>query len=286
MKRIFALIVCIILCLTLSVSVYADMGPKASVRITFTGASGETYYGTLLSKHDSTGPASAWDGGVIRESATHGEEGYPVWQKFVDYEDIDGFYFLQEWWDCTDSDQLNWTYYPPSPFKILLYFPESDTFLVSPIYERYAFDSYFTVDLSDGTVLTAVRNYDCTWELLSLAARIVLTLLIEFAVALLFGYRQKKLLSALMIVNIVTQIALNVSLNVINYQSGSLAFTFYYILLEIAVFVVEAFLYCALLRRYGETGESGGKVVGYAFCANLLSFLSGLILAHVIPGIF
>ena len=51
-------------------------------------------------------------------------------------------------------------------------------------------------------------------------------------VALLFGFRQKKQLLILAVVNIITQIILNVLLNVINYNSGPLAFTFFYVLLS------------------------------------------------------
>ena len=87
------------------------------------------------------------------------------------YEDADGFYFLQEWWDCTESNALRWTYRPPSVYKILLYFPESDSFMVSPIYEQYAFDSYYTVDLSDLSACSSTTppkkpsGWDCWWRL-------------------------------------------------------------------------------------------------------------------------
>lgn len=188
LRKVFSLLICMILIISLPVTAKADIGPKPSVRITFTGIEGESYYGTLLSERRSTGPATAWDG----------YEDYPgwkpenekvIWEKFLGYVDSDGYYFLQEWWDCSESNQLSWTYYPPNPFKILLYFPETDTFYVSDIYERYAFDSYFTVDLSDydSSPISAEKSYDFTWELISLAARIILTIVLELAIALLFG---------------------------------------------------------------------------------------------------
>ena len=128
----------LLLILFLPISASADTGPKPSVRIAFTGGEGLTFYGTLLSRYDSTGPASAWNGQEEYASYHPGEEGYEVWRKFVDYKDADGFYFLQEWWDCSENQALNWIYYPPSTFKILLYFPDSDTFCISPVYEKYA----------------------------------------------------------------------------------------------------------------------------------------------------
>ena len=282
-----ALLICLILVLNLPVTAKADIGPKPSVRITFTGIKGKTYYGTLLSERRSTGPATAWDGyEEYRDWKPESEK--PIWEKFIAYEDTDGYYFLQEWWDCSETNQLNWTYYPPTPFKILLYFPETDTFYVSDIYERYAFDSYFTVDLSEYATspITAHQSYDYTWEVISLVARIVLTIALELAIALFFGYREKKVLGFLAIVNVITQVVLNVALNIINYRSGSMGFTFAFICMEILVFAIEAITYKAVLHRYSEKEKVNRRGVTYALVANTASFAIGLWLAHLIPGIF
>lgn len=287
-RKVFVFLMCVVLMMAMPITASADMGPKPSVRIEFTGIEGETYYGTLLSLRDSTGPASAWNGNPDYAHYHPGDEGYDIWLKFVEYQDTDGYYFLQEWWDCSETNQLNWTYYPPTPFKILLYFPETDTFYVSSVYERYAFDSYFTVDLStyDTDPIMAHQSYDYTWEIISLIARIILTIALELGIALLFGYREKKVLGFLAIVNILTQVMLNVALNIINYNSGALTFTFSYVLFEILVFAIEAIGYTALLKKYSSKEQKKGRAVGYAFIANAASFAFGLWLAHFIPGIF
>ena len=286
--KVFAFIMCLMLVMAMTIPASADIGPKPSVQIEFTGMEGQTYYGTLLSMYESTGPASVWDGNPEHADYQPGEEGYDIWLKFVEYQDADGYYFLQWLWDCSETNQLNWTYYPPTPFKILLYFPETDTFYVSPVYERYAFDSYFTVDMSDldADPMVADKSYDYTWEIISLAARIILTIALELAIALLFGYREKKVLGFLAIVNAVTQVGLNVALNIINYNSGSMIFTFNYVLLEILVFAIEAIAYAVLLKKFSGKEQKPLKTVGYALVANAASFGFGLWLAHVIPGIF
>ena len=286
-RKIFVFLMCFILVMNLPVTASADIGPKPSVRITFTGIEGETYYGTLLSERRSTGPSTAWDG-YEDYSGWKPENEKVIWEKFLGYEDADGYYFLQEWWDCSESNQLSWTYYPPNPFKILLYFPETDTFYVSDIYERYAFDSYFTVDLSDydTTPILAEKSYDFTWELISLAARIILTIVLELAIALLFGYREKRALVFLAIVNVITQVTLNVALNIINYVSGSMGFTFAFICMEIVVFAIEAIAYKSLLKRFSTVEQEKRRGVSYALVANTASFAIGLWLAHLIPGIF
>ena len=61
---VFLLLVCI-----LPGTASADIGPKPSVQIAFTGIEEQPYYGTLLSARRSTGPASAHD--VPAVSYTH-----------------------------------------------------------------------------------------------------------------------------------------------------------------------------------------------------------------------
>ena len=285
----------------------ADMGPKPSVRITFENLGNEECWGTLLSSKESTGPSSAWNG--KEEDAQHNENpnghysyqkfGYDVWKAFVDYAENDDFYFLQEAWQINETKELAWTYYPPNEFKILLYFPETGEFSVSGAYERYAFDSYFTVnmdgvklsvdyneELSSDERINAFKSYNYTVEIVSLVARIIITILIEMMIALLFGFRKKKQLLLLIGVNAVTQIILNVLLNVINYNSGELAFVVFYILFEIAVFVIEAILYCTIMKKISEKPKRNWFYVLYALIANAVSFGAGFIVAQMLPGIF
>lgn len=290
MKKLLSILICLTLVLALPLTARADTGPKPSVTITFQNLpEGTICYGTLLSKQESTGPATAYDG---TNDYYCGDEALRwVWEAFVEYEDPDGFYYLQEHWDCSDGS-FRWGYYPPSTFKVLLYFPEYGTFAVSGILERYAFDSYFTVDLENldiaavtaETPMKAEKSYDFTWELISLLARIGLTILMELAVALLFGYRVKNQLLFLAAVNIVTQVLLNVALNYVNFQNGQFAFVFWYVVLELAVFAIEAILYAGWLPKHSRYGR--GRTVLYALLANTASFAIGMWLARIIPGIF
>jgi hypothetical protein len=279
----------------------ADMGPKPSVVIDFEGLSGESYYVTLLSSTPSTGPYSALsflkqDNPSIDEKEWYygDEKDYPIYLRFLEYQDTDGYYFLQYFQNCSETHQFSWTYYPPPDFKILLYFPEKDSFVVGGPVERYAFSSYFSA-----TVLQEVRSnteyydnmdisrsYDYSGEMLSLAARIVLTIAVEMLIALLFVFRKKKQLVFILMVNLVTQIALNIALNIINFNYGSMAFVFAFVLLELAVFIIEAILYTGFLGKLGETILPKWKPITYALVANVVSFAVGLGLANIIPGIF
>lgn len=280
-RRLFTLVLLVLVSLTLPLTVYADAGPKPSVQVTFSPVPNQVCYGTLLSSTQSTGPSSVWDG--VAEHARYEEGEEEIWQAFVDYQDPDGFYFLQETWNCGETGRLDWTYYPPQSFKILLYFPDSGQFWTSPIYERYAFDSYFTVDLTaaENGVFTAQKAYDFTWELVSMAARMVLTLAVELLLALVFGYRSAKQLRIITLVNVCTQLGLNLLINLANWQAGFFAFLLAYFGLELVVFFVEAALYA----RWLTPGKSGKKAVLYALAANVLSFWAGIQVSLWIPGI-
>ncbi len=288
-QAITCCLLCILLLASIPVTAQADTGPKPSVQITFENMDDRLCYGTLLSRSESTGPAYAWDG---REESINlwGDQEKDIWQAFVDYEDKDRFYFLQWFWRCDESQSLSWGYYPPQTFKVLLYWPDTGEFRTSGICERYAFDSYFTVDV--GTMqagaadLLVSRDYDYTREVAGFSARLIITILVELGVALLFGFRKKDLLVLIIGVNIVTQVAFNLILNTVYNQRGPWAFLFYAVILEFLIFAAEAFIYCVLFRRFRSEEIRRRKIVLYALTANLTSFLGGWLLSHVIPAIF
>lgn len=285
---------------------YADMGPKPSVTVDFANLPDAQCYGTLLSKHESTGPSAVWDGkeetkycfGLYTDEADKA-----AWQAFVDRADPDGYHFLQTLWDLRKNTELSWGYYPPTSFKIVLYFPDSGTFVSSGIYESYAFHSYFSADMSgvdiDATSntpqITVKRAYDHTWEIVSLIVRIIATVLVELCVAWLFKLRKKYQILTILIANIITQIALNVSLYLLNYFDGSFIPLLIYIPSELAVFVIEAIAYSAMFvprenadapLRANARPVSSGYCTLYAFCANAISFALGIALSFALPGMF
>lgn len=293
MRKIGLILVCVLAILALfPMAAQADIGPKPSVVIDFKGLAGEDYYATLLSKVESTGPYSVLKSNQGAAHYGESDKDYDVFRKFAEYEDADGFYFIQFFQDCSDTQQFSWTYYPPQEFKILLYFPKTDNFVVSgEAYERYAFDSYFTADVSAGAIsgvenIKIEKSYNYGMEILSLVARILLTIAIELVIAILFGFREKRQIRFIALVNVVTQIALNLALNIINYNYGQLAFVFFFILLEIFVFIVEAVIYSSYLKKISAKKIPGWKPGVYALLANIASFALGLGLAYWLPGIF
>ncbi len=313
----------------------ADTGPKPSVRVTFENMGDELCYGTLLSKTPSTGPARAWDGTEDGKYISEGKD-EAVWRAFTEFKDSDGFYFLQWFWRADENKALNWTYYPPQTFKILLYYPDratksgaednsaggaardsentaaSGAFCVSDVLERYAFHSYFSVNMAEiadntgGNLITATplpvtQNYDYSAEILGFFVRFIVTLGVETLLALAFELRTKRAFLTVLAANGVTQVALNLLLNVRLHFDNLYGVIPLYFFAELFIFAAEAALYCFILgkrKNGGENGsaeENGGKaealyskkrLILYAFTANLISFCIGLPLAILLPAVF
>lgn len=289
MKRKLSQLIIVFLCMVMlfPIGVNADTGPKPSVRIKFENMGDELCYGTLLAKEESTGPASAWDG--KEENINLSFVDRDIWEAFVNYEDSDGYYFLQWAWIVSDTKELSWTYYPPNEFKVLLYYPETNTFVVSDVCKRYAFDTYYTVDmdgieigsikyddnLSSNQRLEAFKSYEFKNEVKALGCRMLITVVVEMLIGLLFKFRNKELLYILFI-NVITQIILNVLLNIYT----GFGYYFVYLSLELLVFVIEAIFYCLMFKK------KKWHCVLYSVVANVSSFVIGLYLANLFPGFF
>ena len=282
-KRLFAVCLALLVALLAAVPAFADIGPKPSVDLTFQGMEGRDYAVTLIFPQEEC--AGPWGHESWREYQP-GDGPQEYWQALADYEDPDGWQFWGFWQVCTDSQQFTWNYWAPGRFKILIWQADTNSYLVSPVMDRYAYASYFDVTVDDAGQFAIRRSYDYTWELISLVCRVVLTVLAEVALAWLIGWRTGAELRVVLWVNVLTQLALNATLNVVSYYNGIL-FTMWFVFLwlELAVFVAEALLYCWKLPAV--TARGGKRHVWlFSLSANLLTMVLGFLLAKHIPGIF
>ena len=267
----------------------ADVGPKPKLKLefeNFPSSQSQTCYITLLSKYNSTGPHTAYNG----TNARYEEETQMIWEKFLEYKDSDGFYFLQ-YYEWLEDNWYQWSYHPPKTFKVLLYFPESDVFVVSDIYERYAFDTYYKVVVTEGENPSAMhirleKNYQYKNEFVFFAIRVVLTCLIELAIARMFGFTDKKAMRFIILLNFITQIGLNVLANFAYLYCSGDVFMAMYMMLELAVMMVEMVFYTIRLPKYDARAKSTVRIIAYTLCANVVSFMLGLFLSFSLPQIF
>ncbi len=273
-KIVSVIITLIISAAFLSTAAFADIGPKPSLEVRFTGINGENCWAAFLFPENNLGGGgdSPW---FADENSTAEEIA------MNEYKDADGFIISKYWVfprKIEENSVLKHGYHPPKNFKVLLYFPDSGEFFVTPVYEKYAFNSYFTIDVSarqNGSV-TAISSYYHAKEIIFLIIRILLTIGIELLIALAFKFTAKKQILFIAVVNVITQIALNIGINMIYFNRGAWLI-FLYIPLELAVFAVEAILYAALLKTPEGKPVKGGKAVGYAAAANAVSFIFGVV---------
>ena len=283
----FCFLCVLILCMGLSMTVSADVGTKPSIRISFENMPEASFFGTLLSADsadDYLYGRTEFDGGG------YAVEWEPIWNAFSSYEDADGYVFTKQIVHCSEYGMLKYSPLPPKTFKLLLYFPETDSYAVTLPLDKYAYDAYYTLDLGstvpqNGTVLEEIRKtYNWGAEIFAFFVRMALTVLVEVGVALLFRYRTKPLLYRIAAVNMTTQLLLNLLLFFVNFHVGGLAMFIVFILCEGLIFLVETVLFAILLPMRG--GGRWWKAVLYALCANLLSFLAGLRISLFWPLMF
>lgn len=275
----------------------ADAGPKPSVVVELTGLEGRTCWGTLLSQQEGTGPY----GRFYEEEAAEDLEEDRALRALLPLErmDSEGFHLLNFVKDCSDGE-FSWTYYPPHTYKIALWFPEEDALAVSGVYHRYAFDSYYRLDLSGVELMPGgiveleaarlQRDYPYGASLLALAGRVALTLGAELLLALAFGLRTRQALKWVAVVNLATQLGLNLALELFTYCNGALEGMMailalpVYLAAEAVVTLVELRIYRRKLL--GERGASGRRITAYTWTANLCSLLAGVLLSFRLPALF
>jgi hypothetical protein len=290
MKKTLACIgLCILVCLMLIPMIAsADIGPKSCVIIKFSNLD-EKAYVTLLSKHKSTG---AYSVDYPPEDEIIGEN-REIWEKFWAYQDKDGYYFLNKIDELGSSKIYQWGYYPPNDFKVLVYLPDSDTFICSNAEKAYAFKSSFLAVIEqiesshNSKVIVLSKDYNFIQPVLSFFARVAGTIIIEVLVALVFGYVAKNQLKLILLTNAGTQVILNLALSTIAFYFGGLSFLFWFFWIELVVFVIEAIVYAYVLTKHSSPPRDKKYfAVIYAVVANIASVVIGLILSYNLPGVF
>ncbi len=301
MKKFFIIFCAMFLLATrCAIPAAADTGPKPSVEIQFKGLENQTYFVTLLSEDNDTGPRHAYlpdDENADFYDAIYqpGDENYDVFLKFAAYQDSNNFYFLQEFSDCSETQAFSWVYMPPNPFKVLLYFPEQDCYLeYDSILSRTDFHAVMELEVynlhfhTDGTAtadFTLREIHDTSSELLYFFSRVLITLAIEIAVALMFLLFERKQLLVIAVTNLFTQMALNAVLFLTNWSSY-FDFWLMFILLEVGVLAIETLLYMIVLPKVSKKKPRRWKYIVYPLVANAASCFAGILLEQVFPALF
>lgn len=254
--------------------IHADTGPKPSVTIHFKGID-DTYYVTLLSSVEEYGPNTTYTDEELEDF-----ENKELLIKFNRYEDDYYFYGVVE--ECSKSNKFKWGYWPPETFKVLIYLPDSDTFIISDVCERYAFNSYYTIDIENNEIVDCYKSYNYLEEIISFLGRVVLTIFIELIIAEIFNLKDKKHRQIILYTNLVTQVLLNFFISYVTYMHGYNSYMLYYLWLEILIFISEGFIYKKLIKDVPNKFSP----FKYSLFANITSFITGFIILKIFTLLF
>lgn len=281
----------LILMAALGIYAFADFGPKPSVVVEFENAGDQEYYVTLVAKEDKLGsPYSR----VTAEDQPETDD-IAIWNRLVAYEDPDGMVFAGNVQKLTGDGAYVWGYYPPLEFRVLIYFPDTDSFVESSeILEQYAFDSYYQMDFNDlpenrndaVAAIPVTRKYNLLFQITAFLLRLAVTVAVECLLAVLFGFKGKRQMLLVLAVNCATQLAMN--LLILDESVG--LFVFYvlqYALIEVGVILAEGLVYCLALPKLA-TPEQNRNIhpIAFAFFGNVASFSLGFLLSNWFPMLF
>ena len=276
MKKIKIVLSILIFLLMFSIgttTVSADMGPKPASYITIKGIEGE-YVACFAAKN-------AWGPNYDYEHWIEYEIDYVKYNPIMEYKDEEGFKWITNYYKCSGESKISFTYYCPDEYKIVIY--QNDEFLIATeALEMYAYSTYYEIDFSTGTVSTpqdikVTKTYDYFSEILNLIVRIILTLVIELGLFFLFRLYSKRNFKVVLITNLVTQIFLNVAINISLYNSGYMDALFLLFALEFVVLIIEFIAYQILLKE-----KKRWVIILYPIIANALSFGLGLFIFRFI----
>lgn len=261
-KIVLLLTLILFLFVSTSITVNADMGPKPAIIIDIIGIEGD-YVAAFASKKVS-GPNFDYESWLKYEE--HRVEYHPI----MEYKDDEGFKWMTKYYECNGDSEIKFTYYAPSEFKLVIY-KDNELYKVTEITEMYAFRSYFKMDFTKEAIKIKT-TYPYIRETLRFILRVVLTLLIEVGLFFVFYLYTKRNLKVVLIVNVITQVLLNIIINICTYTSGELTALLILILIEMAIFIIEPVLFAILMKKKNKI-----LIILYALIANFLSFILGFL---------
>mgnify|MGYP000316242990 CR=1 FL=1 len=283
---------CVLLALAaalLTVSAFADTGPKAQLKVLVKNAPEEPYYLDLLEKGDYQGHTYGSGDGDDTYSGldwSYSEEEIAA----LDSELLDalraavpegwhactaqGTNGAPMWGDLIGSDAggvrlHSFRYHGvPDTYRIILVTKSGESW-VSDTLHRATLQSSATVDWAKRTAnvpspaMAYALQFLCT---------LLPTLLIEGLLLFVFGYRSKRSWLVFLLVNLVTQggFAVYLAVTVLNHGVSGWSLIFY-IPIEVIITLVELLLYRRLL-----TEKNKARAAVYAIAANLCSAVFGL----------
>lgn len=255
--KVFIIICFSILILSFGLSASADMGPKPAINIEIVGIEGK--YVAAFAAQEAFGPNFDYE--RYKEEKIDWLEYNPI----MEYQDAEGYKWITKYFVCEGDSKISFGYYRPEQFKLIIY-QDDVLYKVTDFIDCYAFNSVFKIDFSD-EVIKITMPYDYGSEVLNFFIRLGLTLVIELGLFIIFRLYTKRNFIIVLITNLITQIALNLFLNLTIFYDGNMMALFLLFICEFFIFIIETTVYVSLLKD-----KNKAIIVLYALLANLLSF--------------
>jgi hypothetical protein len=248
-------------------TVSADMGPKQASFITIKGIEGN--YVACFAAKEAWGPNFDYEYWEEKQDLID-------YNPIMEYKDDEGLKWISNYYKCNGKSEIRFTYYCPEKYKIVIY--QNDEFLIATeVLEMYAYSTYYEIDFSIPENIKITKTYDYFSEILNLIVRIAITLAIELGLFYAFRLYTERNFKVVFIVNLITQIFLNVVINISLYYSGLLSAIFLLFVLEFIILIIESISYQILLKEKNRL-----VIIIYTIIANALSFGIGLFIVSFI----
>lgn len=287
MKRTTRLLLCLMLTsLFLSITAFADMGPKPQLTVRVENAPDELYYLDLLAKgaYDETDGFSGIEWSYHEREDTldpvlldalraavpegwhactaQGTNDLPMWGQL---------YAVQK--DAVRALHVFSYHGVPEVYRILIVTESGETW-ISDTMKREVLQSSVTVDW-DGADTSARTPGVAAGYVMQFFSTFVPTVLIEGVLLLLFGFKWKENRRVFLLTNLVTQGGLALYIAVTVMQHGVSGWSYIlFVPIEIVITVTESLIYSKKLK-----GQGRSRAAAYGVCANLASALLGIGLA-------
>lgn len=261
-KVLLVLVMALVIFISSNITVNADMGPKPSIYIDIVGIEGE--FVAAFAAKNVRGPNYDYEQWL--ESRGDSSEYHPI----MEYKDEEGFKWITRYYKCNGESEIKFTYYAPNEFKIIIY-KDNELYKVTEATKMYAFRTYYKIDFSDEDIKMK-NTYPYYKEVLEFILRLTITLAVEIGLYFLFRLHTKRNFKIVMIVNIATQLLLNIVINLSTFYQGELYALIILILCELVIFIVEPILYMILMRKKNKF-----LIALYGLLANILTFIIGFI---------
>ncbi|MCL1802073.1 MAG: hypothetical protein FWG30_00300 [Eubacteriaceae bacterium] len=259
-------------------TVHADMGPKPSIKIVCTNVpNGEVYLDLLIEQPpfpegkgfgiDDFSPYNSQMAGILVEYSDGG------WRPALATGTSMPLFGNLRLSASNGTAVSSFSYFgTPAVFKIIAV---TDTLQVSVsnVIERQAYQATVYFDFETG--IAKERN-PLISSAVAFAVSLIATLVLEGLVLMLFRFSLRLCIKPFIAVNVLTQTLLHGALAWVTYNLGAGTAIFAYAFLEVIIIVAEAVLFMLLLRQHTKLRRAM-----YAIVANIVSFVSGLVILAI-----